>query len=434
MNLLKVRRQIGAFRFPRRWRFQTEAIEDENSIFPILLKLEWILLIFTGMIGLLHAFLFPLSEVVFLSSIVILSAIAFSVMRFWRFPQKLPYKILYTALEFAILLLPTMLDARLNLIPPLILIIVIRSCQMFSLPGRLMIAVLAFSTFWMSSLWRNPIPPVLLKASGVNQVIQDLPSLANFTLRMTALSSFGLALVFILLLINALLEERQSRTKLIAAHEQLRQYALRIEDQSALQERNRIAREIHDSLGHTLTAQSIQLDGALLLLKSDIGKASTFLQTSKQLCTQALQEVRQSVMTLRTDPLQGQPLEIAIAALVDEFRATTAISTHCTMQITALPSQTNAAVYRILQEALTNIARHSSATHAMIRVFEQEQKLYLVVKDNGKGFNPTQNSTGFGLQSMRERTAAIGGRFTLLSQPGEGCLITVQLSLPQLVP
>ncbi len=118
------------------------------------------------------------------------------------------------------------------------------------------------------------------------------------TLKLNTAVTFGLALLFILLLVNALLSERQSREKLVLANAQLRQYALRIEDQATLQERNRIAREIHDALGHALTAQSIQLENALLFLPPGAEKTASFLQEAKQLGSRALQEVRRSIFML----------------------------------------------------------------------------------------------------------------------------------------
>jgi signal transduction histidine kinase len=359
--------------------------------------------------------------------VIVLSVISLAIIRFLRLPQKITNKLFFTALDFTVVLLPVILDSRIRIVLPLLLVIVIRGCQMYKSPGRLVVVILAFLAFLLTiETSEVPLPLRIPEAVRTVEKFSDIAIM----MRLNAILAFGLALTFTLLLINALLEERQSRTKLAAVHEQLRQYALQIEDQSALQERNRIAREIHDSLGHTLTAQSIQLDSALLLLKTNSEKANDFLQASKQLCTQALQEVRQSVSALRSDLLQGKSLDAAIATLVQDFRTTSAISSNYAIYYTTpIPKPIGAALYRILQEALTNITRHSGATQTMIRVFEKNQRVCLVIKDNGKGFNPDQNSTGFGLQSMRERTAALGGRFTLLSQPGEGCLISIQLPL-----
>ena len=87
------------------------------------------------------------------------------------------------------------------------------------------------------------------------------------------------------------------------------------------------------------------------------------------------------------------------------------------------------ALYRIAQEALTNISKHSNATQVHLTLTEQNNHIYLHIKDNGKGFNPAENTTGFGLQGMRERTEALNGKFELTSTPQQGCEITVEIQV-----
>jgi signal transduction histidine kinase len=415
-------------------------LDSENrdrplSSAPLLLQLEWILLVFSAVAFTLTGLLAAFSE---LTIATLFTVIVLAFMRRWQPTRGTRRKVFYTALEFLVLLLPYLMDSRIRPLPPTALVIVIRGCQMFRLPGRIAIAGMTFILFILTIPTQMQVGMLSERLSNTLAIKGENLNVLDLTMRLNAILAFGLALTFILLLINALLEERQSRMKLAIAHDQLRQYALRIEDQSTLQERNRIAREIHDSLGHTLTAQSIQLDSALHLLNADVAQATTFLQTSKQLCTQALREVRQSVGTLRSDLLQGLSLEGAIATLLEDFRTTTNITVDCTINLSRpLTQEVTAAFYRITQEALTNITRHSQATMVTLQVFEQvfeqDQKLYLLIQDNGKGFDPSQNSTGFGLQSMRERAIALKGKFNLLSQPGAGCLITIQVPLSQVM-
>jgi signal transduction histidine kinase len=236
--------------------------------------------------------------------------------------------------------------------------------------------------------------------------------------------------------VNALLSERKSREVLAIAHNQLRQYALRIENQATLQERNRIAREIHDSLGHTLTAQSIQLENALLSCSSNAEEMKTYLVQAKQLGSEALQEVRQSVAALRSNPLQGKNLKEAIATMLENFRSMTNAQLNYEVQLSQpISVEVGTAIYRILQEALTNIYKHSMASSVTIQIFTRANQLSLVIEDNGVGFDPAQNTTGFGLQAMRERTVALGGNFYLTSEPERGCLVRaivpIQASLPE---
>ncbi len=393
----------------------------------LLVKLEWMLLGFTGLTVL------SIGPIVAKPGFIWLTLLSVGVLALMRLQKPNPRwsKVLYTWLELLLLTLPTFLDSGLPFFPLLGLVVVMRSCERFERSGRFIVAGLAFAVFALSQLLRQGgMPDILLKSEQMNSSALKSFDLTVWMLKVNSSLSFGLALLLVMLLINALLDERQSRAKLVVALEQLRQYSRRIEDQSTLQERNRIAREIHDSLGHTLTAQSIQLDSASLLQSTNPQEANVFLQEAKLLCKQALQEVRHSVAALRTDPFRDKLLEQIATELIKEFRVTTAIEpTYAICIAHPLPTEVVAASYRVLQEALTNIARHSAATEVMVHLLSKEGILHLKILDNGKGFDPSQNSTGFGLQGMQERVTALGGQFDLLSQPGHGCQIVIRVPL-----
>ncbi|MDZ8089700.1 MAG: sensor histidine kinase [Nostoc sp. DedQUE12b] len=201
-----------------------------------------------------------------------------------------------------------------------------------------------------------------------------------------------------------------------------------------MQERNRIAREIHDGLGHTLAAQTIQINNTLLFWQSNNDKALTFLKQAKELGAEALLEIRRSLSVLRSNPLQGQSLKSAIEKLLTDFQQTTGIQPSCKIDVPhTLPTEVNTALFRIVQESLTNICKHAEATIVTVKLLAHAGMIHLSIEDNGKGFNPTQNTTGFGLQGMRERTVALGGQLNLHSQLGTGCCISVSLPLSKLL-
>lgn len=390
-----------------------------------MLYLEWILLGIT-LLGQIRPTRFGINETTL--SLSILTLICFGLMGLKLPTEKTRDKVLYTGLEFGLLFLTLLLDSRTGFFPLLGLIIAIRSCLIFQQVGRLIVAGLVFTAFLLTLFIR--VPAVRSMKHGP---VPDYIANTILTLKLNTAVSFGLTLLFILLLVNALLAERQSREKILLANAQLRQYALRIEDQATLQERNRIAREIHDALGHALIAQSIQLENALLFLPAGAEKTASFLREAKQLGSTALQEVRRSVSTLRSDVLQGQSLEAALLKAVSEFRQTTGIVPQCRIYLPqAIPNEISTTLYRIVQESLTNICKHSNATAITIHIQEIAGVIHLQIDDNGRGFNPEQNTTGFGLQGMRERTAALGGQFFLASQPTKGCRITVSIPLPKL--
>ncbi|KGF73168.1 hypothetical protein DO97_02320 [Neosynechococcus sphagnicola sy1] len=350
--------------------------------------------------------------------LVILSAIAFGALGFYLPTGRWFRKALYVLLELGLIVLATLGYSR--FFPLLYLLMVIRSCCIFELQGQLIVTAIAIlgTVGTTAYLLQNLEVPIQLGVQGELWLMGVLLSAGLL---------FLLSLIFALLLMQTILSERQSQKRLAIAHDQLRQYALRIEDQAMLQERNRIARDIHDSLGHSLTALNIQLETALKLWQANPSQAQQFLSDAKQLGTTALQEVRQSVSMLRTNPLQGQSLEEVLTGLAQKFYRTTGVLPTCNFQLPQLLSlELKAAIYRIVQEALTNICKYAQATTVEISIqplHPDSSTLVLMIQDNGNGFQVDQNTTGFGLQGMRERTLALGGQFQITSQQGSGCQI-----------
>jgi two-component system, sensor histidine kinase and response regulator len=233
----------------------------------------------------------------------------------------------------------------------------------------------------------------------------------------------------VLLRVENQLTVRRLQAQLLKALEQERELNQRIEEIAILEERNRIARDIHDSLGHALVALNIQMETALTLWQNDPNQAYTFLVEAKQLGSKALEAVRQSVTDIRADPLHGQLLERAIATLIEEFYQTTGVMPESQIDLSQpLSEQVNLAVYRIVQEGLTNICKHSQATEVRLQIQTTAFDLSLMLQDNGRGFRVDNTSGGFGLQGMRERIAALGGEIKIVSEPGAGCQITAKFS------
>lgn len=422
-------------------------LQIKTHPFHLLLYLEWILLVIT-VLGEL-----PWESIPYLGTLLgessqtpkllpyswlvnILCIVGFGFMGL-RLPRgTTASKWLYTALELGIIWLVTALgNWRISFLSPY-LIVVIRSCLIFKPTGRLLATGLVFISFLLSLVTSvKDLPAIQLELAQPRPVTLNQIRIWFIINSINTAFLFGLVLIFVLMLVNALLSERQSWQKLTLAHNQLRQYALRIEDQATLQERNHIAREIHDSLGHALTAQSIQLENALLFCHSNPDKTQAFVSEAKQLAAVALKEIRQSISTLRSDPLQGKNLESALASLIKDFGSRTNITLDSTICLTHLvTAEVKTAIYRIVQEALTNISKHSHATQVTLKLQTTPEYLHLLIKDNGRGFNPEQNTTGFGLQGMRERTVALGGNFRLASEIGMGCRVTVDIPLEKFLP
>jgi signal transduction histidine kinase len=243
---------------------------------------------------------------------------------------------------------------------------------------------------------------------------------------------FLVLLVFLLLFMNALLSERQRREELRLANQRLRESAAQIEKLAMNQERTRIAREIHDSLGHALTGLNIQLEGALKLWDANPDQARTFVAQAKEMGSTALNEARQAVTTLRQTPLAQQDLAEAIAPLTQRLQQVTGVTPNVSVDSPPLPESLKLTVYRLVQEALTNICKYAQASEVSIAIqaLPDVSRLHITVQDNGLGFNPQENTTGFGLRGIQERAQAEGGQVQLTTAPGQGCTVQVWLPLP----
>ena len=340
------------------------SIRPKNHPFRFLLYLEWGLLAIALISELLPPEFFPrlprphhpgaiplfpivppLPRHVLFS---VLSLVGFGLMGLRLPTGKLNHRLAFTVAEIGLILLGTTTGTPglggLRLFPFLYVVLVIRSCLMFRWPGRLTVTGVSFTLFILVLIRRTqefgfPIP------AGVR--LRFRPILFGFASNSVLL--LGLALVFVLLLMNALLTERESREKLAIANTQLRNYALKIETLAASQERNRIARDIHDSLGHSLTALNIQLETAVKLAQTNPQRAQQFLQEAKRLGSTALQDVRQSVAAMRSDPWQQQSLQEAIATLTHNVQRTTEIQPTVQIDLAALLSaEINTSLYRIV--------------------------------------------------------------------------------------
>jgi two-component system, NarL family, sensor kinase len=203
----------------------------------------------------------------------------------------------------------------------------------------------------------------------------------------------------------------------------------------AVEERNRLAREIHDTLAQGLTATALQLESADALLDAGSGKAHEPLRRALSLTRSNLEEARRSVLDLRAAPLEGRPLSEALKALVERWEAETGIAARyrAVNGSRPLPPRVEAALYRICQEALTNAARHAGAGRLSVRLVATPERVRLVVEDDGRGFDASEvPEDRHGLVGMRERAEMLGGNLEVRSEPGAGTRIEATVPLEKL--
>jgi signal transduction histidine kinase len=234
------------------------------------------------------------------------------------------------------------------------------------------------------------------------------------------------AVVFAAVITELLQREQRLRRDLAEAHEQLRDHAAQAERLATAQERNRVARDIHDGLGHSLTVVQMQVKAARAVLPADPAKADEVLAKAQQQAEEALAAVRRSVRALRA-PRSTGPLPDALRALAEEA-STAGVPTRLDVSGTQrpLPDDAQEALYRAAQEGLTNVRKHAHASRAELLLDYGETAVRVAVRDDGVGTGDGR-SPGFGLVGLRERAAQLGGQLRLESTPGAGCTLTMEV-------
>jgi PAS domain S-box-containing protein len=201
---------------------------------------------------------------------------------------------------------------------------------------------------------------------------------------------------------------------------------------ATLEERNRVARDIHDTLAQGFTGVILQLEAAEQALGDDPKAVRAHLASAKDLSRDSLQEARRSVSDLRPQALTGVSLEEALRGEVERSRLNgRQASFNVSGDPRPLPPNIENGLLRVCQESLTNVNRHAGATNAWVDLSYGEQELLLSIRDDGTGFDPEPavQKGGFGLRGMQERLALLGGRLSVSSQPGEGTTIAARVPI-----
>ena len=217
------------------------------------------------------------------------------------------------------------------------------------------------------------------------------------------------------------------------SHDQLRALAARVQS-AREEERTQISREIHDELGQALTAIKIDVAALIRDLPGETGPQIQRRQSILKLLDEAIQSVRRIATELRPGILDDLGLVAAVEWAAEDFQART--GTNCEVSLPgvdiALDPERATALFRILQETLTNVARHANATRVDVRLAQQNENLILEIRDNGQGIGAEHlsESRSLGILGMRERALLLGGELTISGTPGKGTTVRVQIPLP----
>ncbi len=246
------------------------------------------------------------------------------------------------------------------------------------------------------------------------------------------------AILFVAAFADMRRKEQQTRERaeqlaaeLEEANAQLAAYATQAEELAVTQERNRLAREIHDNLGHYLTIVNVQIEAARVVMESDPARALDAMDKAQELTQKGLARVRESVAALRESPVSNRPLDEAIASLVQEAQSSGIVAEFTVIgEPVALEHKVALALYRAAQEGLTNVCKHARASRVDVLLAYQPAEVRLEVRDNGVG--AAQTNGGFGLLGIRERMQLLGGKLELDTGVGKGFRLTASVPLSQM--
>jgi signal transduction histidine kinase len=235
------------------------------------------------------------------------------------------------------------------------------------------------------------------------------------------------------LIVNRLVTvQKIQRRELILANIRLGQHAQTLEQLATSRERNRLARELHDTLAHTLSGQAVNLEALKLMIPAENQEVQTMLDQSLSTTRAGLAETRRALKALRSKQIDDLGLLLAIRnlALDAASRADFELSLDLPEQLPEITPDIEQCVYRITQEALENIVRHADAQLVEIHLFQENNTLLFSIEDNGLGFDSRNVNVAekLGIRGMRERAALVNGDLSILSGDNHGT--TIRGSIP----
>lgn len=227
--------------------------------------------------------------------------------------------------------------------------------------------------------------------------------------------------------------QRAQRRELIRANVRLSQHAATLEQLTLSHERNRLARELHDTLAHTLSGQAVNLEAIKLSLEPGQTEIADMLDQALLTTRNGLIEVRRAIKDLRSQPLEDLGLALAIRNLAMEAsaRADFILSLEIAEPLPRLDPEVEHAIYRIAQEAFANVAKHANARQVTLDLGIEKGLLCLTIIDDGDGVNPERIDfeSSHGLMGMKERAMMVNGKLGVDSQPGRGTRVQFSLAV-----
>lgn len=285
--------------------------------------------------------------------------------------------------------------------------------------------------------WCYQLPHVLLFSLGtaffemtllLSLNVRTGVLLAFFFITLVRTVSFIVIGAFINQLIALLRRQGES---LRQTNAQLTHYASVLENLTVSRERNRMARELHDTLAHTLTGLSVTLETVKAYWDVDVDQARALLDKSLVATRDGLEETRRALKSLRASPLEDLGLGLALRQMAESAAARVNLDLELALPdpMPNLAPDVEQCIYRIAQEAVENVAHHANAKRLALRLEPEAGRWKLTVQDDGLGFNPHEKASAghFGLVGMKERAELSDGELTIDSQKGKGTKVVLKI-------
>jgi signal transduction histidine kinase len=259
----------------------------------------------------------------------------------------------------------------------------------------------------------------------------SVPNAIELMWSVVALAGRSILSIFVGYIVsNLVVEQRKQRQELAEANRKLVRYVSTLEQLAVSRERNRLARELHDTLAHALSGLAVQLDAIAALWDPIPSRASAMLERALSITRIGLDETRRALQALRATPLEDLGLALAIRNLAENVAARGALSLDLDLpeQINDLAPEVEQCYYRVAQEALENVIMHANAQRVSVSLRQAEGRLTLEVSDDGLGIagEATGSEGRLGIKGMRERAELIGGTLEVESRSGQGTTIRLQ--------
>jgi signal transduction histidine kinase len=226
--------------------------------------------------------------------------------------------------------------------------------------------------------------------------------------------------------------QREQRNELAKVNTQLLQYSHTLEQLAESRERNRLARELHDTLAHYMSGTILQLNGAKAVWEKDNLKAKTLLGEAVQTLSEGLDETRNAIQTLRKSPVETLGFSESLKDLARQYADKLGLQLKLEVEaVKYVPEEIGQTLYPIAQEIFRNIERHAGAKSLVVKFKRQQHHLFLTIEDDGKGFEllGVDKSKHFGLLGLEERVVLLKGDVSVHSRPGQGTRVEIRIPL-----